>query len=327
MVDKQITDWFFVDHIGTNNRDNVMMKQVILTIGCPGSGKSTWAAEKAKDKKVKTIVLNRDDLRAMLFGGEYKYSRENEAIVFQTLLNTLKYALADRVTQRIIIADTNLNKSTRDKITAVCVEEARDSKHEIFINHELFVVPWHELKKRNDVRGNKAVPMPVLRDMFKKMKEYTDEQKTYVPDLEKPKAIIFDLDGTLADNSQRHAFEYKNLINDKPVDYLIEMAKMYEKAGYAIICVSGRNAGTKDSKRCWFKLTTEWLHAHDVPWDSLYMRQAEDFRKDDIVKEEIFWNKIATHYNVVFAVDDRQQVVEMWRRIGVKCLQCDFGEF
>lgn len=304
-----------------------MKKEVILTIGCPGSGKSTWAAEKAKDKKVKTIVLNRDDLRAMLFGGQYKYSRENEAIVFQTLLNTLNYALADQVTQRIIIADTNLNRSTRDKITAACVEEARDSKHEINLKHEMFIVSWQELKKRNDVRGDKAVPMPVLRDMFKKMKEYTKEQKTYDPDETKPKAIIFDLDGTLADNSQRHAFDYERLINDKPVTYLIEMAKMYEKAGYEIICVSGRNAGTKNDERCWHNLTKKWLDNHSIPWDSLYMRKAEDFRKDDIVKEEIFWEKIAPNYNVVFAVDDRSSVVEMWRRIGVKCLQCDFGEF
>lgn len=50
-----------------------------------------------------------------------------------------------------------------------------------------------------------------------------------------------------------------------------------------------------------------------------------DNRKDDIVKEEIFWDKIAENYNVECAFDDR--VMEMWRRIGVNCLQCDFGEF
>lgn len=304
-----------------------MKKEVILTIGCPGSGKSTWAEEQAKDKKVKTIVLNRDDLRAMLFGGQYKYSRENEAIVFKSLLDMLKYALNDSVTQRIIIADTNLNKSTRNTISHVCVEESRDSKHDISLNEKLFNVPWHELVKRNEKRGNKSVPMPVLRDMYKKMKEHLGEQKVYEADESKLKAVIFDLDGTLADNSKRHAFDYKNLINDKPVDYLIEMANMYEKAGYFIICVSGRNSGTKDDPLCYRELTQKWLNKHNIPWDSLHMRKAEDFRKDDIVKEEIFWEKIAPHYNVAFAVDDRSQVVEMWRRIGVNCLQCNFGEF
>ncbi len=58
-----------------------------------------------------------------------------------------------------------------------------------------------------------------------------------------------------------------------------------------------------------------------------FQRKHGDSRKDDVVKEEIFWDRIADRYNVKLAVDDRAQVVEMWRRIGVECWQVAHGDF
>lgn len=306
------------------------MKELILTVGAPGSGKSTWAQEQVKDKKVKTVVLCRDDLRAMLFGGEYKYSRVNEELVMSAMVHSLTKSLRTKDVKRVIIADTNLNQSTRDKFRDVMhsynqfvMTEADGAQYK----EVPFEAPWPLLVERNNKRGNKAVPKDVLRSMFKNMQIYLGKHKEYKADVSKPKAVIFDLDGTLADNNHRAAFDYDRLIDDKPISHIIELAKLYERDGYEIICVSGRNAGTKADPRAYHKLTAEWLDKHNVPWYALFMREAGDFRKDDIVKEEIFWNKIADHYNVRVAVDDRDQVVEMWRRIGVPCLQCSFGEF
>jgi|TARA_R110000823_G_scaffold205986_1_gene336775 hypothetical protein len=31
--------------------------------------------------------------------------------------------------------------------------------------------------------------------------------------------------------------------------------------------------------------------------------------------------------NILYAVDDRQQVVDMWRSNGITCLQCAVGNF
>jgi len=36
---------------------------------------------------------------------------------------------------------------------------------------------------------------------------------------------------------------------------------------------------------------------------------------------------IAEGARIEFVVDDRQQVVDMWRRNGITCLQCDVGDF
>lgn len=57
------------------------------------------------------------------------------------------------------------------------------------------------------------------------------------------------------------------------------------------------------------------------------MRPEGDIRKDSIVKREIFENYIRDYYNIQFVLDDRNQVVEMWRSLGLKCLQVQEGDF
>ena len=304
------------------------MKNVIMTIGAPGSGKSTWASEQIK-KSNSTIVLCRDDLRSMLFGATYKYSKTNEKLVTDTMENMLINALSNDSINSIIIADTNLNQSTRSKFKNIIdhFNNTQFDKPMIELSVQLFDVDWVTLNNRNIKRGDKAVPKDVLRSMYKKMQIYLGKHKQYVPDESKDKAVIFDLDGTLADNNHRGAFEYDKLINDKPITHVVNILKMYEKMGYWIICVSGRNAGDKNDKRKYWYLTYEWLKRHNIPNHMLIMRGASDYRKDDVIKEEIFWNKIEPHYNVECAFDDRDQVVEMWRRIGVPCMQVNFGEF
>jgi hypothetical protein len=59
----------------------------------------------------------------------------------------------------------------------------------------------------------------------------------------------------------------------------------------------------------------------------LYMRPEGDMRKDAIVKLEIFDNEIRDNYDVQFALDDRNQVVEAYRSIGLTVLQVTDGEF
>ncbi|ADG60120.1 polynucleotide kinase [Acinetobacter phage Acj9] len=310
-----------------------MKKHLILTIGAPGSGKSTWALEQAaKSRKGnKTIVLNRDDVRAMLFGGKYKYSRENEGLVMNNIVNTTKIALMDNETNRIIIADTNLNAQTRKLFRSLVADaeamSGESPEKDFQVLEEVFDVPWVELEKRNLTRGTKAVPKPVLRSMYLNMEKYLGRHVEYVPNPKLPKAVIFDLDGTLADNSHRNAFEYWKLDKDKPVEFVVNLAKMYSKAGYEIVCVSGRNAGDAKDNKKFHRMTKEWLDAHNIPWDKLHMRAWDDRRKDDVTKEEIFWNKIAYEYNVECAFDDRDRVCELWRRIGVNCCQVAFGEF
>ena len=58
------------------------------------------------------------------------------------------------------------------------------------------------------------------------------------------------------------------------------------------------------------------------------MRRRDDSRKDSVVKRELFDAHIRGRYFVELVLDDRDQVVSLWRRdLGLTCLQVDYGDF
>jgi hypothetical protein len=57
------------------------------------------------------------------------------------------------------------------------------------------------------------------------------------------------------------------------------------------------------------------------------MRKEGDNRKDCIVKEEMFRAHMLPHYYTMLAVDDRDQVVRLWRDLGLTVLQVADGNF
>lgn len=295
------------------------MKKITLTVGAPGSGKTTWAIKQAQSNPG-TVIACMDDIRTAMNGGVYKYSKAKESLVKSLLIAQIQTYLDNKDTRHIIVANTNLNYAFKEQLI-------KSLNGQFTVHEELFDVNWPTLVKRNNTRGDKAVPIDVLRMFYKKMQQYTGKHKEYIADFTKPQAIIFDMDGTLADNSHRSAFDFDKLGDDKIRPIVAGLLKMYKKENFKIIIVSGRNAGTLDDPLKYFKLTRDWLVKHKLPFDAIFMRDADDFRKDDEVKEEIFFNKIAPNYNVNLAVDDRQQVVEMWRRIGVECWQVATGDF
>lgn len=58
----------------------------------------------------------------------------------------------------------------------------------------------------------------------------------------------------------------------------------------------------------------------------LYMRPEGDKRKDSIIKYEILQNLIKENF-IAYVLDDRNQVVKMWREAGLRCLQVQEGNF
>lgn len=180
------------------------MKKIILTRGVPGSGKSTWANEYVA-KNPGWYILSRDDFREKLFGldarNAYKYSKHKERAVTNAQIASAVSLLDLEHTKGIIVCDTNLNPKTVEKW------ELR-FKGLYEMSFQDFHVPWTELLKRNQYRGDKAVPIDVLRHFYTLM----EVEKVYVPDLSKPKAVIFDLDGTLADNHHRSPLTLINVL-------------------------------------------------------------------------------------------------------------------
>ncbi len=302
-----------------------MMKRIILTVGCPGSGKSTWTREFIA-KNPGYFNVNRDDYRQSIMGheerDEYKYTKKKEGIVTCMQFDAAKGILygGDSV-KGVIISDTNLNPERR------LAWETFAKEYNWKIEYKVFDVPWTELVKRNNKRGTKAVPIDVLRSMYSHMRAYLG-LPVYTGTPGKPKAVIFDVDGTLAKMVDRSPYDLEKCDTDIINPMVVELSKMYDKQGYQIIVVSGRECGTEEDPMKYYRMTRKWVEdfAH-VPLVMQCQRVQGDDRKDDVVKEEIFWEKIAPHFDVKLAVDDRQNVVEMWRRIGVECWQVAFGDF
>jgi predicted secreted acid phosphatase len=152
----------------------------------------------------------------------------------------------------------------------------------------------------------------------------------------KQKSIICDLDGTLCDTSKRQHFVktkpkdwlsfYRNIPYDEIHEWCYELIFAMFHRGYHIIFVSGRSEENRE-------MTLEWLLEKlneanmRMLRPSLFMRKAGDYRKDSIVKNEIYETYIKDKYDVLFCVDDRPSVCRMWRSIGLTVLQCNDVEF
>jgi len=58
------------------------------------------------------------------------------------------------------------------------------------------------------------------------------------------------------------------------------------------------------------------------------MRPEGNNEKDSIIKKRLYDQHIMGKYDIEFVLDDRDQVVEMWRnQIGLTCLQVAYGNF
>ena len=145
--------------------------------------------------------------------------------------------------------------------------------------------------------------------------------------------IIFDLDGTLALVEERRLksikpngkldwdkfYDPSNIKYDKPNMPVVRMAQLFAEAGYNIYIFSGRSDRTKYTTR-------SWLTHNKIPFHKLIMRKQKNYTPDDILKER-WLDKYADRDDVFLVVDDRQKVVDMWRKNGLTVFQVDKGNF
>lgn len=137
------------------------------------------------------------------------------------------------------------------------------------------------------------------------------------------RAILVDIDGTLAlRTGDRSPFDWHRVGEDTPNPPVIELVQLIHAAGrHRIILMSGRDEVCR-------RQTEMWLDAQQVPFDELYMRAPKDNRKDNIVKRELHDKHVAGRYEVAFVIDDRDQVVRMWRdELSLTVFQCADGAF
>jgi hypothetical protein len=158
----------------------------------------------------------------------------------------------------------------------------------------------------------------VIREMAEQYK-WGQEAPEFLPviqDPSLPRAIICDIDGTLAHMNGRSPYDYSKVSEDMVDETIRGITDLYNNF---VILVSGRPDSCRDD-------TEDWLENNGVQYTSLHMRKTGDNRNDTIVKREIL-DELIKEYYIEFALDDRDRVVKMFRESGIKCLQVAEGNF
>lgn len=279
-----------------------MLKVTILK-GLPGSGKSTIAVDMVKDSNGKTVRINKDSLRKMssntYFGklnDESLIDRMRDRLILETLESD----------KNVVIDDTNLHPSIPGRIRQLVGDTA--VVEERFVN-----TPLHECIRR-DLLRERSVGERVIRNMYQRYLAPLPRDPALDEGL--PEAVIVDIDGTLCLIGDRDPYDASKCHLDTPNPAVMSIIQHYPN----IILCSGRQELHRPE-------TEKWLEDHDIHYINLLLRQTDDRRRDAVVKEEIYHNHIEGKYNITFVLDDRQQVVDMWRSVGLRCLQVAPGDF
>jgi predicted kinase len=292
-----------------NGKRNTKMKKVLLYRGLPASGKSTAARKMLEENPGKYKRINKDDLRAMLDNSHF--SRGNEKFVLKVRDMLIVQALADG--KHVIIDDTNIHPKHAQRISELVKGQAEVEVID-FMHVDVETCIARDLARPNSV-GER-----VIRRMWKEYLDFTQPKLVQNPAL--PRAIICDLDGTLALLNGRSPYDATHCDQDLLNVPVADIVQRFQATGHAIIFLSGREDKFREP-------TVRFLHTHlgeSFPYQ-LIMRSTGDMRKDSVIKQELLEREILPHHFVDFVLDDRNQVVDMWRGLGLTCLQVDYGDF
>lgn len=292
---------------------------LIMCQGLPASGKSTFAKERVLEGGWRDV--NKDEIREVMraTGWEWNKQREREDVVPARNASILE-ALGMGIS--VISSDTNF-----DPIHAEVLKKFADQFGAEFIVMK-FPISVEEAVKRDLNRGKLAVGRKVIESMAKVWQPEGAYPKVVfrVPHPNNGNlmpAIICDLDGTLAHHENRRSVYDASRSDEDALDGVIYsiINTFHREKFYQIIYLSGRQEKDREP-------TLRFLKKHNCPDGPLWMRKDDDSRKDVIVKHELFDAHVKGNYDVKFVLDDRTQVVNMWRRsLGLKCLQCQEGDF
>jgi predicted kinase len=283
------------------------MPEVIILKGLPGSGKSTWAKQQVEANPGQYKRVNKDDLRSMLDGG--RWSKQNEQMVLDLRDSIIRVALERNC--HILVDDTNLSNRHEERIRHLVSEinKLEGKQHRVRVQ-DFTEVPLETCIER-DLMRPQSVGEKVIRGMYDQfLKPPADPEPEW--DVTFPSAILCDLDGTLANLNGRNPYDASTCdadgLNIPVANALIGFRHVF--SDLKVILLSGR----PDTHRA---PTERFLDRHQINHDQLLMRGADDRRKDDVVKREIYETHIKGKYNVVAVFDDRISVARLWFSLGL----------
>jgi acid phosphatase class B len=148
--------------------------------------------------------------------------------------------------------------------------------------------------------------------------------------------FIFDIDGTVADCTHRiHLIsgEHKDwdafhdaCDRDTPIQGTIQVLNALYVAGKRIVFVTGRMERGREKTEKWLETWTA-VNSYDIRYN-LVMRPNGNHEDDHVIKEKWLHNlPDRQRRDIVGVFEDRQRVVDMWRRNGLRCFQVAAGDY
>lgn len=135
--------------------------------------------------------------------------------------------------------------------------------------------------------------------------------------------VLVDLDSTLCDTRHRHdrsphAGEGNTWLTygeschlDAPIVGTVGLVRLLA-AQHRIRIISGRGD-------VFLEKTIDWLDRHEVPYDSVFLRN-QDHPEEHSGYKEMYLREVLKTEDVVLALDDWPTVVEMYHRYGIPCV-------
>lgn len=266
--------------------------------GLPASGKSTDAKAAVVAGKGRVKRVNKDDLRDMIDVGRWSKEREKFVLhVRDSMVRTWLNAGFD-----VLVDDTNLHPKHENTLRRIAQEYEAE-----FVIKDFTNVSLYECLQRDEMR-EKSVGRRVITRMWEQFLK-PEPPKTN-PLL--PYCIIVDIDGTVANNSNRSPYDESKVSQDTPIDQVVTILDSMSvfDTELCIFFFSGRSEDCR-------KDTERWLLYNVYYYDELFMRKSGDSRPDTVVKKEMYKKYIEGKYNVVFVIDDRLSVSYMWYELGL----------
>lgn len=304
------------------------MTSITLTYGLPASGKTTWAKTVVEYAEGQVVRVNMDDIRAMLgFGaaGPLEYSKELENTALKIQDKAIVAAVAGG--HDVIVDNTHIEQKMPKRIKRLFDGDV-----------QFCVADFTGTSVADCIANDAARSNPVGAETIRKMAgrlskgswrltpEWMNDvtlSAPYTPVQGMPKAILVDIDGTVARHDHRSPYDYNRLYTDGVHVHIANLVYYYSARGYKIIFLSGRPDINNHREE-----TKLWLDDNGIEWDRLYMRPADMLEDNDAdVKQFLFDTYIRDNFRVDFMLDDRTRVVQRMRKLHIPVLQVAPGEF
>ncbi len=278
------------------NPYDLINKQGILFILIGNyNDKNEWANTYIKDH-INSIIVDKVKLNQTFFGTQDNTNKDNK--------NNKDDIIAH-------LYESIISSSLQRNLTVIAI----DNKY----NYNNIVETVHQCTK------NTIIKFKIFDEKF----EFTEQDlnnKFKFEDLglisknQKQECVIFDIDGTLSLMNGRNAYDNNNISKDTLNENVYKLYKQVKLANNcSIIICTGRSE--KYSKE-----TKIWLEKHSITYDEIYFRPIDSVIKDYIIKEDMY-RKILEKYSISYIIDDRNQVVNHARRLGLSVFQVNYCSF